>query len=130
VAFTPEPSDQDFIVLVDEVEAAVVRDESCDFFAVLLEEYTDALTDGRVRLLGLHSDLLYDDPFSVRSSHERLTELASLMTLLVVFVSPSLCTALDPKLAACSDSTRLAYAHFLPFIKLLLEDQAVLEASG
>lgn len=42
-------------VLVDEVEGTVPRDESGHLLAVLDELNTNALTDGRVRLLRLNT---------------------------------------------------------------------------
>jgi len=48
-----------------------------------------ALSDGRVRLLGLDCDLLDDNTCGVRSTLEGLSPLRDLMGLVVVVIGPS-----------------------------------------
>jgi hypothetical protein len=55
VAFTTESGNQNFIVFFNESQATVVGDESGDLFAVLDELDTNALANGRVRLLSLNT---------------------------------------------------------------------------
>lgn len=55
VTFTSETGNQDFIVLLNVVKATIVGDERRDLLAVLDQLHSDALTDGRVRLLRLHT---------------------------------------------------------------------------
>jgi hypothetical protein len=57
VTLTTESGDKDFVVFLDEVETTVVRDESRDLLTVLDQLNTNALSDGRVRLLGLNTNL-------------------------------------------------------------------------
>ena len=58
---TTETGDEHLIVLIDKVETTVVGDEGGDLLAVLDQLDTDTLSDSRVGLLGLNTDLLEDD---------------------------------------------------------------------
>ena len=86
LATTTETRNQDFIVLVDKVQATIILHcdqleapkvglktaayghEGGDFFAVLDQLNTNAFPDGRVWLLGLDSDLLENDALGMRRS--------------------------------------------------------------
>ena len=84
---TTEAGDEDLVVLVDKVETAVVGDEGGDLLAVLDELDTDTLSDSRVGLLGLNTDLLEDDTLGLRraTGGRGLVEVAE-GTLLVLSV--------------------------------------------
>ena len=55
VTGTTETSNEHLIVLINEVQTTIARDESSDLLTILDQLHTDALTNGRVRLLGLNS---------------------------------------------------------------------------
>ena len=70
VTRSTETSDQNFIVLIDKVQATITRDESGDLLSVLDELNTNGLTDSRVRLLSFNAQLFDDNTLSVGSSLE------------------------------------------------------------
>eukprot|EP01084_Bolivina_argentea_P127604 225629_1 len=70
MAGTAQTGDQDLVVLLDEVEATIVGHEGDDLLTVLDQLDADALTDSRVRLLGLDSDLVQDDSLGVGGASE------------------------------------------------------------
>ena len=57
VTFTTKTSNQDFIVLLYKVQAAILGYECCDFLAVLDQLYSDAFSNGRIGLFGFDTDL-------------------------------------------------------------------------
>ena len=60
------------IVLLNKVQTAVIGDEGGDLLSVLDELNSDALPDGRVRLLSLDTNLLENDSLRkgfIRSDH-------------------------------------------------------------
>lgn len=107
VAVATETGDQNLVVLIDEVQATVVGYEGSDFLTVLDELHTHALAHCRVGLLGLDTDLLENDPLSVRAASERLGPFLAQKGLLEPLVRPVVLLALDAQLATGAKSTGL-----------------------
>lgn len=57
VTGTTETSNEDFIVLINVVQATITRDESSDLLTVLDELDTNALTNSRVGLLSFNTTM-------------------------------------------------------------------------
>ena len=111
MAAAAEARDEDLVVLVDVVEAAVARHEGGDLLAVLDELHADALADGRVGLLGLDADLLEHDALGVRRAAEGLGVLRDVVRLGVLLVRPLLEPPVVLELAPGAQAVRLALAH-------------------
>jgi hypothetical protein len=60
------PLNLDFIVLIDKVDCTIADCKCSDLTPVLDELDTDTFPDRGVRLLGLNSNLLEDDPAPLR----------------------------------------------------------------
>ena len=102
MARTTKTGNEDLVVLIDECHATVLRNEAGDSFVVLLELNSHTLSDGRVRLLGLNSDLLDDDTGSVRSTLEGLSPLGDLICLVEVVIGPSIVLGMKRGKSTCS----------------------------
>ena len=100
VTLTTETSDENFIVFIGEVQATIARGEGSNLLAVLDELNAHALTDSRVRLLGLDTDLFQDDTLGVRATSERLLPLRTQVRLVEILVGPALFTAVNAQLTA------------------------------
>ena len=88
MTLSSESSNKAFIILINKSETTITGDEASDSFVVLLKLNSDALSDGRVRLLGFNSNFLYNNSCSMGSSSEWLLPFGDLMRFLEDFVSP------------------------------------------
>ena len=75
VARSTETSDEYLVVLVDESHTTISWDVGSDLLVVFSQLDSDTLSDGRVWLLGLYSNLLDDDTCSMGSLSEWLLPL-------------------------------------------------------
>ena len=64
MTFAPKACYQHFVVLLNEVETTIIGDEGSDLLAVLDQLHTNALSDGRVRLLGFNTTEINNEPRS------------------------------------------------------------------
>eukprot|EP00303_Exanthemachrysis_gayraliae_P004487 CAMPEP_0206004498 /NCGR_PEP_ID=MMETSP1464-20131121/4013_1 /ASSEMBLY_ACC=CAM_ASM_001124 /TAXON_ID=119497 /ORGANISM="Exanthemachrysis gayraliae, Strain RCC1523" /LENGTH=307 /DNA_ID=CAMNT_0053377913 /DNA_START=286 /DNA_END=1207 /DNA_ORIENTATION=+ len=109
VSLAAEPGNQHLVVLVDEVEAAVVGHEGSNLLAILDELGAHAFADGAVGLLGLDADLLEDDALAVRGPAEGVAlVLRAQVRLLVALAGPAVLAPHRAQLAARADAARLA----------------------
>ena len=69
MALSAESGDQDLVVLLHEVETAVLGDEGGDLLRVLDQLHTHALPDGGVGLLSLDADLEKKERDVLRNSY-------------------------------------------------------------
>lgn len=138
LALATESSEQDLVVLVNEVQATVVGDypdvstfrpshtpsikwfprihrqrtESGDLLAVLDQLDTDTLPDSGVGLLGLNTDLLEHDSLGVgRAAEGRGLEGCAERPLLICQIGPSLLPPVVAELAGGVQTTRLSFTH-------------------
>ncbi|EKF28001.1 hypothetical protein MOQ_008264, partial [Trypanosoma cruzi marinkellei] len=72
VAGTTESRHQNLVILLDEVQAAVIGHEGNDLLVVFDQLHTNALTNGRVRLLRTNADLLQHDALRVGGAAKRV----------------------------------------------------------
>merc|ERR1712157_649043 len=86
--------------------------ERRDLLSVLNELDSGALTNSRVRLLGLNTDLLDHISFTVRATGERLLPLGTNVGLLVILVGPKLCLSVKTQLTSRSQSTCFTHGTF------------------
>jgi len=110
VTLSAESGDQDLIVLLDEVQATVLGDEGGDLLGILDQLNPHALPDGRVRLLGLDTDLLKDDALGVRGSTEGIgLPPGAQVSFFVVLIGPNLVPSVGDVLTSGLDSRWLTH---------------------
>ena len=118
MSLSSESGHKHFVIFVEEVKTTILGDESGDLLSIFLEENSDTLSDGRVRLFGFHSHLFDDESLGMRGSHERILISGSQKSLVVVLVIPLLDSSLVGQLSSCSKSSR--FTHVLLLLKILI----------
>ena len=120
VSLTTETGNKNLIVLVDEVETTIVGHESRDFLAVLDELHSATLTNSRVRLFGLNTNLLENDTLGVRGTFEWVRlQSRTKMLLLVALLCPTLHTTMVAKFTGGTNTARLAAGTHIALTKLI-----------
>ncbi|KAH0508726.1 ribosomal protein S23 like protein [Microtus ochrogaster] len=91
MTLSTKSSNQNFIVFLNEVQATIIGDESCDLLAVLDELHPDTLTDSRIWLLGFNSYFFQHDSLGMRGTSKRIgLQGCAQVGFLVLFVQPLL----------------------------------------
>ena len=103
--------DQNPIVIIDEPQRTVARDEGGDDLAVLLELDTDGLSDGGVWLLGLDGDLADDDAGSHGDTLERGLVDGGSLPLAELLRRPEIVPVVNAELTRRLATARLGLAH-------------------
>merc|ERR1712054_197688 len=112
VARTTEPSDEDLVVLLEEVEATITGHEGSDLLAILDQLHADGLADSRVGLLSLNAYFLKHDALGMRGTTKWVAlDGSAEVPLLVVLVGPLLDATVVAQLARRCDATGLTRTH-------------------
>ena len=104
-----ETGNEHFIVLITETHTTISGDVACNSLVVFLELNSDTLTDGRVRLLGLNTNLLDNNASGVRGALEGFLPGGTRVGFLVGFVGPSILKQIISHCYCNSISPRLVY---------------------
>ena len=107
---TTEPSHKDLVVFINVVQTTIAGDECGNFLPVLNELDTDTLSDGRVGLLSLNTNLFEDNSLGHGgSSHGIGLVGGDGVGLAVNFIVPTLVTPVDAELSPSSDTGWLSH---------------------
>uniref|UniRef100_A0A8C2LYE6 Uncharacterized protein n=1 Tax=Cricetulus griseus TaxID=10029 RepID=A0A8C2LYE6_CRIGR len=97
MTFSTKPSNQNFIIFLDEVQAAIIGHESCDLLVVLDELNPDTLPDSRIWLFGLNPYFFQHNSLHMRGTSERIgLQGCAQVGFLVLFIMPLLAVPPPP----------------------------------
>jgi hypothetical protein len=116
-----ETSNEDFVILVDVIETTIPGNEGGNLLSVLNQLNTDALTDSRVGLLGLNTNLFQDNSLGHGGSSHRVSlHSCDGMSLAVFLITPALHSSVSAELATSANTIWLT--HIDKLIKLGVEE--------
>uniref|UniRef100_A0A4X2KWW1 Uncharacterized protein n=1 Tax=Vombatus ursinus TaxID=29139 RepID=A0A4X2KWW1_VOMUR len=110
MTFSTKSSNQNFIIFLIKVQAAIIGNKGSDFFAVLNQLGSHTLPDGRIRLVGFHTKFFQDNLFYMRCSPKWVgLQGSAQISFLLLFVMPLL---VSPVASELSSSTKtMALTH-------------------
>ncbi|NP_001019899.1 ribosomal protein S23, retrogene 1 [Mus musculus] len=110
MTFSTKSSNQNFIIFLNEVQAAIIGHERCDLLPVLNELHPDALPDGRIWLFGLNPYFFQHNSLCMRGTPKRIgLQGCAQVGFLVLFVMPLLIPSVTAELPGSSETTTLAH---------------------
>lgn len=110
MTFSTKSSNQNFIIFLNEVQAAIIGHERCDLLPVLNELHPDALPDGRIWLFGLNPYFFQHNSLCMRGTPKRIgLQGCAQVGFLVLFVMPLLVPSVTAELPGSSETTTLAH---------------------
>lgn len=115
MARSAETGDENFVILIDIVEATIPGDEAGDFLAGLDQLDSNALSGSGVGLFSFDTDLLNDNALGVRGVSEGVILPGRAQSdLLVGFISPFLILAAVMELASSANTVGNSYNQIIP----------------
>uniref|UniRef100_A0A4X2KCC8 Uncharacterized protein n=1 Tax=Vombatus ursinus TaxID=29139 RepID=A0A4X2KCC8_VOMUR len=105
-------SNQNFIIFLNEVQAAIIGNKGSDFFFAILNQLdSHTLPDGRIGLLGFYTNFFQDNPFCVRCSSKWVgLQGSAQMSFLILFAMPLLVSPVALELSSSMKTMALFHA--------------------
>uniref|UniRef100_A0A8C6HH38 Uncharacterized protein n=1 Tax=Mus spicilegus TaxID=10103 RepID=A0A8C6HH38_MUSSI len=97
MTFSTKSSNRNFIIFLNEVQAAIIGHERCDLLAIFNELHPDTLPDGRIWLFDLNSYFFQHNSLCMR------------VGFLVLFIMPLLVLSVTAELPGSSETTTLSH---------------------
>uniref|UniRef100_A0A4X2MF02 Uncharacterized protein n=1 Tax=Vombatus ursinus TaxID=29139 RepID=A0A4X2MF02_VOMUR len=111
MTFFTKSSNQNFVIFLNKVQAAIIGNKGSDFFAIINQLDSHTLPDGRIGLLGFHTNFFQDNPFCVRCSSKWAgLQGSAQMSFLILFVMPLLVSPVASELSSSMKTMALTHA--------------------